>query len=244
MEKAKKLNLSFVRAVIFDLDETLIDATSGLYAAHNSVARELKKILIKNKIEISLEKIQVKIRTIDDSMNMLLKYDRNNWWQIVVDQLAISLDLDSKFRKKLTKIYWDSYMNSVNPYEDTITVLKYLKDKGYFLGLITDTDGTSGIKKSRIDKLTFCNIFDSIIIAGEDTEYTKPDPEPYFKMAKSLGCSLDECIFVGDKLYTDMKGALRAGMKNILIQRRKWDVDTSIKPDIIINNLKQLRTFL
>jgi len=37
---------------------------------------------------------------------------------------------------------------------------------------------------------------------------------------------------------------LRAGMKNILIQRRKWDVDTSIKPDIIINNLKQLRTFL
>jgi putative hydrolase of the HAD superfamily len=238
------LNLSFIRAVLFDLDETLIDAASGLYAAQNSVAKELKKILTKNRIEISLEKIQVTIRAIDDSMNMQLNYDRNNWWQIALDQLAISLDLDSSFKKKLTKIYWNSYVNSVNPYEDTIPVLKYLKDKGYFLGLITDTDGAPGIKKSRIDKLTFCNIFDSIVIAGEDTEYTKPDPESYFKIAKSLDCSLDECIFVGDKPYTDIKGALNAGMKNILIQRRKWDLDTSIKPDMVIKDLKELRTFL
>ena len=238
------MNLSFIRAVLFDLDETLIDATSGLYAAHNFTAREIKKILARNGIETSLEKIRIKIRTIDDSMNMLLNYDRNNWWQIVINQLEISLDLDSRVKKKLTRIYWDSYVNSVNPYKDTIPVLKYLKNKEYFLGLITDTDGSPGIKKSRIEKLTFYNFFDSIIIAGEDTEYTKPDPEPYFKMAKSLGCSIEECIYVGDKLFNDIKGALVAGMKNILIQRRKWDVGTSIKPDIIINNLKQLRTFL
>ena len=52
MEEAKKLNLSFIRAVIFDLDETLIDAVSGLYSAHNSVAKELKKILTKKFLKV------------------------------------------------------------------------------------------------------------------------------------------------------------------------------------------------
>jgi putative hydrolase of the HAD superfamily len=238
------LNLNLIKAVIFDLDETLIDVKKSLSDAHNTVSRELKKFLKEEGIDLAINKIKSEISITDDSMNTLLKYDRNDWWQLVVDQLGIAKYLTLKFKKKLTEIYWDSYTNSVRPYKNTIPVLNYLKYKNYALGLITDTDGTPGQKKSRIDKLTFCNIFDSIIIAGEDTIHTKPNPESYIKMARSLHCFPFECVYVGDKPYTDIKGALAAGMKNILIQRRKWNIDVCIKPDFIIKNLKQLKTLL
>jgi len=147
------LSLKKIRAVIFDLDETLIDVTESLSMAQEAVANELEKYLKDNGFKINLEKIQNKIKFVDDLMNMLLKYDRNDWWQYLVDQLGIDYKLNSEFKRKLTDVYWNFYIGSIKLYEDSIPTLEYLKGKGYSLGMITDTDGEPGKKKARIDNL-------------------------------------------------------------------------------------------
>ncbi len=240
----KLLKFSNIRAVLFDLDETLIDSSVGLSVAHLAVARELFEYMKKKRIKVNLENILEKIKMIDDSMNLILEYDRDKWWQILLNKLNIEHRLKPEFKKILTSKYWSSYADLIKPYDDAISTLKHLKSKGYLLGLITDTDGVPGYKKARIKKLAFSKIFDAIIIAGEDTKDTKPNPEPYLMVAKLLKVSPNECVFVGDKPFTDIEGAFRAGMKAILVYRRKWNRKKYSNPDLIVNDLNQLRAFL
>ena len=233
-----------IKAVLFDLDETLIDVSKSLNAAHLAVAKNLKKFVIKKEMKMTLETLLEKIKIIDDSMNLVLEYDRDKWWQVLLDKLNIEYILAPEYKKNLTDKYWTSYTASVKPYSDAIATLKYLKAKGYLLGLITDTDGTPNIKKARIKKLALSKMFDVIIVAGEDTLNTKPNPEPYLKAARMLNVSSNECVYIGDKPFTDIKGALRARMKAILVCRRTWNIRTGNSPDQIIENLCKLRSIL
>ena len=238
------LDLGKVKATIFDLDETLIDAMNGLPGAHMAVAEELRVFLENKGIKIDQKILLNRIRNLDDSMNLRVQYDRDKWWQVLLNEFDIEIELKQEFRRKLTEKYWFTYASLVEPYEDTIPTLEYLKRKGYLLGLITDTDGTPGIKKTRLEKLSIYPMFDAIVIAGEDTEHTKPNSEPYLEISRQLNVSPKECVFIGDKPHTDIKGAFKAGMKAILIQRRNWDTTLDNAPDIVIKNLEQLKSFL
>jgi len=238
------LDLRKVRATIFDLDETLIDAMDGLPGAHMAVVEELKAYLENEGIKIDQKTLLNRIRDLDDSMNLKVEYDRDKWWQELLNEFDIKIKLKQEFRRKLTKKYWFTYASLVEPYEDTVPTLEYLKRKGYLLGLITDTDGTPGIKKTRLERLSIYPMFDAIVIAGEDTEHTKPNSEPYLEIARHLKASPEECVFIGDKPHTDIKGAFKAGMKAILIQRRNWDTSIENTPKIVIENLEQLKSFL
>lgn len=46
----------------------------------------------------------------------------------------------------------------------------------------------------------------------------KPSKKNYFRAMKKMGTSLSSTIFVGDQLFTDVWGAKRCGMANILVR--------------------------
>jgi len=46
----------------------------------------------------------------------------------------------------------------------------------------------------------------------------KPSRRGYFKAMELMGTDLSDTIFVGDQLFTDVYGAKRAGMRNILVK--------------------------
>jgi len=52
-----------------------------------------------------------------------------------------------------------------------------------------------------------------------------------------------EAVFIGDTIGLDVKGAKNAGIKSVLIKRRPIK-EMDIKPDRIINNLKELLVIL
>ena len=231
-----------VKAVIFDLDETLIDAQKGFRNAHNKITQMISEHLRHKKLNLKKAQILREIRSFDDKMNREVKYDRDKWWQTIVNNLRINVSLSKAFIRKLTMAYWHAYARSSKPYGDTLSTLRYLKKNGRLLGLLSDTDGLKGMKRWRISKLSFRHLFDAVVIAGEDTVKTKPSPEPYELMARKLGVSADECLFVGDKPFTDIKGAKLAGMKAVLVCRRDWRVDA--KADWTIRSLSELRRIL
>jgi len=208
-----------IKAVLFDLNETLIDAEKGLRAAHANVARIIHSLCLK---EIAIRSILKAIAQLDDEMNKCTKYNRDGWWQELVDRLGYQTTLSSTSIRTLTESYWGSYAKAAEPYDDVGGVLPYLRGKGYRLGIVTDTDGALGLKKARIDCLGFRAFFDTVVIAGEDTRITKPDPGPFLLAASRLSVPPSECTFVGDKPFTDIKGANDAGMQSILVIRRHW----------------------
>jgi len=230
-----------MRAVLFDFDDTLIDTTKVVETALNRVAYMLYKYLSERKIHIDLSILERDVREISVEMNFKRIYDRNIWWMEVLKRNNINIVFEKDFLDKLTKTFW-YILCDAKPYKDTIPILNYLKDKGYLIGLITDTDHYPGMKKYRIEKSGLKDYFDAIIIAGEDIEEIKPSPKPFEKILQILGVNREDAIMVGDKPFTDIEGAKRAGLKTVLIVRRKWNYN--IKPDYVIYKLIDLKTIL
>lgn len=228
-----------IKAVLFDLDETLIDAEKGLRAAHADVAKIIHSLCLKR---IAIRSILKAIAEFDDEKNRSTEYDRDGWWQELADRLGCHTTLSTASIRTLTRTYWGSYAKAAERYDDVDEVLRYLRANGYRLGIVTDTDGALGLKRSRIAGLGFRAYFDVMVIAGEDTRMTKPDPEPYLLAASRLGVPPSECAFVGDKPFTDIKGANAAGMHSILVIRRDWG--PGVFADLTIKRLAELKGIL
>lgn len=228
-----------IKAVLFDLDETLIDAPAGLDAAHEAVARKLRDYLREHGIRADEATIRSKLDEFDDLMNMETKYNRDEWWPVLLRELGLRKKVSRQTIEELTKLYWNTYSNVSGPYPDAVPTLNHLKEKGYRLGLITDTDGKPGIKRKRLKRLDFIGLFDVVVVGGEDTSRTKPSPEPFLLAASKLGLRVEECVVVGDKPFTDIKGAKIAGMRAVWIRRRDWG--TEEPADIVVGSLAELR---
>ena len=227
-----------VKAVLFDLDETLIDAQAGLKATHHAVARRLCQYLARSGTKVSEESIRAKLRALDDRMNVATKYNRDAWWPVLLGEIDAEQKISRSLVKELTRLYWATYAGASEPYPDAEPTLVYLKGKGYKLGLVTDTDGRKGWKKRRTKRFRFAGFFDTIVIGGEDTPHTKPDPESFLLAASKLGLRASECVFVGDKPFTDIEGAKAAGMRTILLKRRDWGIGE--RADLTISSLAEL----
>ena len=241
MEAREKLSaepIPKIKAVLFDLDETLIDGQAGLKATHNAVAGRLRHYLVRCGAKVSEERIRAKLRTLDDRMNVATNYNRDTWWPALLGEIDPKQKIPRQLVKELTRLYWTTYAGTSEPYPDAEPTLVYLKGKGYKLGLVTDTDGRKGWKKRRIKRFQFAEFFDTIVIGGEDTLRTKPDPEPSLLAASKLGLRASECVFVGDKPFTDIKGAKAAGMRTILLKRRDWGIGK--RADFTIKSLSEL----
>jgi len=231
-----------IRAVLFDLDETLIDDFPGLERAHRAVARRLRDYLRGRGMEVNEDELFNRITQLDDKMNLQRRYIRNDWWPLLLEKMNVKAELPPELLDELTWIYWKTFADNSRPYPDTKPTLEYLKGKGYQLGIVTDTDGTRGIKEMRLKQLDFIKNFDVVIISGEDTARTKPDPEPFLLAAERLGVRPEECVFVGDKPFTDIDGGRAAGMKTVLLKRRDWGVRE--RADYTIKSLAELRDLL
>ena len=236
-QKVESIDISEIKAVLFDLDETLIDSMQGHVGAHERVSELIIEYLEKNKIEINSKELIFQISNLDDTMNKKFIYDRDEWWPDLIHSVAPKIHISEVLIKKLTKEYWQSYALNAKPYADTILTLNYLKKK-YLLGLISDTDHLPGMKRYRINIQPFKSLFDLTLVSGEETKETKPSAEPFLYAAKKLGIKVSECIFVGDKPFADIEGAKKALMKTILVYRRDWGY--AIEADYTIKSLSEL----
>ncbi len=101
-----------------------------------------------------------------------------------------------------------------------MSTIHRLKRAGFRLAMVSDSDGTPGMKLKRIRKQPFLKDLGTIVVAGEDTPAVKPSREPFLLVAKRLGVRTANCVYIGDNPNTDIKGAKGVGMMMILVKRR------------------------
>ncbi len=92
------------------------------------------------------------------------------------------------------------------------TLLK-LKQRGFLLGIITNTANSISNKLNWFEKGGFGNVWDSIISSVE-IGVIKPFPEIYRAALKQLNITADQAIFVGHKI-SELDGARAAGLATI-----------------------------
>ena len=228
-----------IKAVFFDYDDTLIDANSARNHARRTVATRVAQNHGLNETLV-LEAI----KNVETRMEANGVFDRRIWFREMANSLGIMLSLGEI--NELVRIYWDSWSLRSKVFPDVIPTLKALKRCGYVIGLITNTDGEPGLKRERINRDGILNLFDVVIIAGDDTEQVKPSPQPFLEALKIVNIKGNEAIYVGDKPGSDIPGAKAAGMYTVLIDRYGLLVPDLInpKPDYIIKSLLDLSRLL
>jgi HAD superfamily hydrolase (TIGR01549 family) len=225
-----------LRAVVFDLDNTLLRSTigarRGLIVAAKIISAELKK---KGR-SYSDRDIFTRLLWIDREMlRRKFLYNRDVWWKTLLAELGLSTRVP--WIHRVTMRYWDAYAANSPPFRDAESTLRRIKEMSLKIGLVSDSDGTPRMKRKRIRGVPFHSLFEAVVVAGEDTPRVKPGHESFRLIAERLRVQKESCVYVGDNPRTDIAGAQAVGMTMVIVKRRGNNFGS---PDYRIPNLRAL----
>ena len=126
---------------------------------------------------------------------------------------------------------------------DVLEVLTALKPR-YRLGVISNTVGSGDAELAdALEKAGIRHLIDALV-TSRDFGQAKPDPAIYAEGARRLGVSLGATVMVGDRLDTDVAGALKAGIPAVWLRHPGATLIAGIAPTHVIDRLAELPGWL
>uniref|UniRef100_A0A1I8M4V0 Haloacid dehalogenase-like hydrolase n=1 Tax=Musca domestica TaxID=7370 RepID=A0A1I8M4V0_MUSDO len=196
--------LSEIKAIFFDLDNTLIPTRSG----DSKACREVFDILqrqygfAKEEANYSTQNFLKSFRRCPDNSETSLDIWRTHLWHEA---------LPPKYKQLASTIYpiWLDlrYRHLAIP-KEYVQLLQNLR-KHYLLALITN--GPSNAQWEKVRQLEVQQYFDCLLVSG-DLPWEKPNPNIFYATCKYLNVQPKQCCMVGDKLESDIKGGNLAGL--------------------------------
>jgi putative hydrolase of the HAD superfamily len=107
----------------------------------------------------------------------------------------------------------------------------------YPLALVTN--GAGDVQREKLARTPFARYFAEVVISVE-VGVGKPDPELFRIAARRLGREPADAVVVGDSLARDIAGAKAAGMQAIWIDRKLSDEREGVTPDATVERLSDL----
>jgi len=123
--------------------------------------------------------------------------------------------------------------NDIHFFEGVQETLVALKDKGYLLGVVTDTASPLHIKLNWFERGGFGDVWDTII-SSKELGVRKPNPKIYHAALQQLGVAAEQAVFIGHKT-SELDGARAVGMKTIAFNYEK-----AAKADFFIEKFSEL----
>lgn len=212
------------KAILFDLDQTLLDRTISLIKFiewqvdyYQLVPQQSKKHFIARFVEL------------DDHGSV--------WKDLVYSQLIKEFHIEKLDTDELLHSYITDFNKFAIAFERVPETIHYLYDQGYKLGLISN--GKSPFQENNFHALGLTEFFSAITVS-EAAGLRKPDPEIFKYTCNELGCTPNECIFVGDNLKADIEGAKKVGMRTIFFQPNTSVTSASV--DSYIHHYDELKS--
>ncbi|MFC1454757.1 HAD family hydrolase [Candidatus Undinarchaeota archaeon] len=208
MSKGKKL-LSNVKAVAFDLDNTLIDFVKF----KEETAKTAAANMITAGLKTTLPKLKKQIWEVYDEYGV--EYQRT--FTTVLKKYYKIKDPGQFERIKQAAIigYQDTKFQVLRPYDGVEAVLDDLKSRGLKICIVTDASREKAWQRLIITKLD--DKFDYVITL-DDTTQKKPSSLPFKTLLRKLKLRPEEVLFVGDNPENDIRGAKAVGMKTALAE--------------------------
>ena len=216
-----------VKAVLFDLDNTLVDfmrmkeqcCEAAIHAMVEAGLpldeRSARKRLFEMYREVGIEN-----QTIFESF---LKKEMGE-----IDFKVLAAGIAAYRRVK---------SGNLVPYPYVRKTLVKLKERGLKLGIVSDAPRLQAWL--RLAEMNLTEFFD-VVVALEDTGKLKPNEMPFKKAIEKLGVKPEEILFVGDNPGRDIKGAKALGMKTALAKYGQL-FEGKEKADFELKNVKDLQ---
>jgi len=192
-----------IKAVIFDLDDTLISERQYIASGFRHVANSLNAY-----IKFDADRIFIEL------MN-LFEQNPKNVFNRILEQFQVNYS-DDLIRNLVDE--HRTHEPNIQFYDDVIPCTEFLKLNSIHTGIITD--GYAVSQRKKLSAVQAQNFFNEIIVTDElGRDYWKPHPKAFDLIREKLGIEYSEMIYVGDNPEKDFHiGSIRP-IKTVRIMR-------------------------
>lgn len=232
-----------IKAVVFDIDDTLAPeisfVKSGYKAVAKSICQDMTEIMtfLGGKNDFFVSKVENRLWN-------LFKADSQNVFNRLLDEYDISYDKNDIL--ELVRIYREHEIDTsvYSFYDDVVSVVDALRIKGIKLGILSD--GFMISQKNKVSALGCDKLFDEIVLTDElGREYWKPSPKGFEILINRFGVEPSELLYVGDNPKKDfaVKEALPIKTARIIRENgvyKEASYSNEIKEDYRLSSLDEL----
>lgn len=191
-----KDHVAGLKAVIFDLDDTLYSEKEYVKSGYKKIAEVLPQV------ENAAEKL----------------------WKLfergkpAIDELLNEENLFSETVKQECLRAYRYQFPEIHLYDGVVEMLKSFRAQGLKLGIITD--GRPEGQRAKIEALGLESFVDHIIVTDEfgGPEFRKPNLLAFETMKEKLNVEYSQMCYVGDNIKKDFKAPEQLGMKSIWLK--------------------------
>ncbi len=195
-----------IRAVFFDVDDTLLDYDTASRAAfHGALGEDAD-------FELWLAM----------SDPHFARYGRGDvgFQQMRAERMAHYLDACGRSpsdAEELEALRFDALWSSYELFDDVLSCLATLRASGIALGVITNSEPV--YQRHKLTLVGLSDAFDTVVISG-DVGAAKPAAAIFAHACECLGVPAVEAVHIGDRLDLDALAAVAAGLRGVWLDRR------------------------
>ncbi|XP_065214358.1 N-acylneuraminate-9-phosphatase [Planococcus citri] len=233
--------LSNIKAILFDMDNTLINTRVG----DNQTCEKLSYYLNENfNLDFeAAEKVTSKylqlFRENPQSSDVSIYEWRLSLWKKALGPMYdhIADEVSKEYRR--LRYHYVKLPSEVRSLLDEL-------QSSYRLCLISN--GTSDGQWEKIQECGLESCFECIVISGE-TPWKKPDANIFYKACDELNVKPEQCVIIGDRIETDIEGGKNASLAATIWIHHTNDSYQLLPgenncPDFVINKVTELKEIL
>lgn len=197
--KHEQRSRKVIKAIIFDLDQTLLDRIGSLKRFLNWQINFFQLVPNAQKQQF---------------IQRFIELDANGsvWKDVVYQQLIIEFKITQFSVAFLLDLYLHDFNRFCLAFEGVEHSIQQLYQDGYQLALVSN--GKTPFQEHNFKALGLNEYFSTIIVS-EAVGIRKPETAIFNLASQRLGVQPEQCIFIGDHEQADILGAKRAKMKTI-----------------------------
>ncbi|MDA1188096.1 MAG: HAD family hydrolase [Chloroflexi bacterium] len=235
-------NGSFPKAVLFDLDDTILWTSKDMEKDWLVVCEHFQDKFQGKPVET----VQTAIKDYrewfwtDDHRHL---NGRLNPMKTLVDnihQALKTLGIDgSNFSEEMAVLWRERREQHIEPFPGALDTLVHLCEEGVRLAMITN--GASEMQRSKINKFELEQYFDHVQVEGEFGK-GKPEPQVYENALNKLGVKASNAWMAGDNIELDVGAPQKLGVHGIWVDHRLNGLPEGsvVQPNRIVQRIFEL----
>jgi len=230
-----------ISCILFDLGDTLIHLDKPTAEVVKSRLRALHRTLTDDGFDVGYARLDEIYSAVHSEQSLFsqetgIETTTNRILEEVLARLGIK-PYESRTTNELVQSFFEPEIKSWILYDDAISVLSYLKNQGFSLGLVSNARSHWAVVEI-MRRLEIDGFFGTTITSAR-FGLRKPRPEIYLKAMCNLSSHPGSTIMIGDSLENDVKGAKRLKTRALYLEREILD-QTPVEPDATVRSLSDV----